>query len=88
MIFILCKKINIDTLYKTKTRELQKNIEWGNENAPLFVPPIYYGKVIKVYTGDTIMIITKIPFYNETIETAPMYSFIIHFDLIINFIAF
>jgi len=64
-------------------RELQKNIEWEKvveDNYQIFVPPIHYGKVIKVYSGDTFMIITKIPFYNETIETVSMYSFIIHLN--------
>jgi hypothetical protein len=66
-------------------RELQKNIEWEKlveENPQIFVPPIYYGKVTKVYTGDTFTIITKIPFYNETIETASIHSFIIHLNLV------
>jgi len=64
-------------------RELQKNIEWEKvvENSPsIFVPPIHYGKVTKVYTGDTFTIITKIPFLNETIETAYIHSFIIHLN--------
>lgn len=47
---------------------------------PIFVPPIHYGKVVKVYSGDTFTIITKIPFLNETIETAPIHSFIIHLN--------
>ena len=64
-------------------RELQKNIEWEKvvENNPsIFVPPIHYGKVTKVYTGDKFTIITKIPFLNETIETASIHSFIIHLN--------
>ena len=64
-------------------RELQKNIEWDKvveENSPIFIPPIYYGKVTKVYTGDTFKFITKIPFINETIETASIHSFIIHLN--------
>jgi hypothetical protein len=50
------------------------------DNPPIFVPPIHYGKVTKVYTGDTFTIITKIPFLNETIETAYIHSFMIHLD--------
>jgi len=46
----------------------------------IFVPPIHFGKVTKVYTGDTFLIITKIPFYNETIKTASIYSFIIYLN--------
>jgi len=66
-------------------KELQKNIEWEkvvDENPKIFVPPIYYGKVIKVYTGDTFTLITKNPFFNETIETVSIYSFIIHLNSI------
>ena len=50
------------------------------ENPQIFVPPIHYGKVTKVYTGDTFTIITKIPFLDETIETASIRSFIIHLN--------
>jgi micrococcal nuclease len=37
-----------------------------------FVPPVYFGKVIKVYDGDTITIASKLP-YNDS----PMYRFAI-----------
>jgi len=60
--------------------ELQKNINWENfqkENASSFIPPIKYGKVVKIHRGDTFTIITKIPFFNETIENAKMYHFTI-----------
>ena len=50
------------------------------DSIPIFVPPIHYGKVIKVYSGDTFTIITKIPFLNETIETASTHAFIIHLN--------
>jgi hypothetical protein len=35
---------------------------------------------LKIYTGDTFSIATKIPFFNETIETSPIYQFTIHLD--------
>lgn len=35
-----------------------------------FIPPIEYGKVVKVYDGDTITIATKLPF-----ENSPIYRF-------------
>jgi endonuclease YncB( thermonuclease family) len=63
--------------------ELQRNINWQNiqnENASFFIPPIKYGKVVKVHSGDTFTIITKIPFFNETIENAPAYRFTISLD--------
>jgi len=46
----------------------------------MFVPPIYSGKVWKVYSGDTFSIATKIPFFGETGETAPISQFTIHLD--------
>jgi hypothetical protein len=46
----------------------------------MFVPPIYSGKVWKVYSGDTFSIATKIPFFGETGETAPISQFMIHLD--------
>jgi hypothetical protein len=60
--------------------ELQKNINWQNyqnKNTYSFIPPIKYGKVVKIHSGDTFTIITKIPFFNETIENAPTYHFTI-----------
>lgn len=66
-------------------RELQKNIEWEKvveENPQIFVPPIHYGKVTKIYTGDTFTMITKIPFLDETIETASIHSFIIRLNYV------
>jgi len=35
-----------------------------------YIPPITYGKVIKVYDGDTITIATKLPY-----DTSPIYRF-------------
>ena len=63
--------------------EMQQNINWENikkENAINFIPPIKYGKVVKVYTGDSFTILTKIPFFNETIEKSPIYKFNINLN--------
>ena len=38
---------------------------------------------MKIYTGDIFAIATKIPFYNETLENAPIYQFTIHLDSVI-----
>jgi len=46
----------------------------------MFVPPIYYGKVLKIYTGDTFSIATKIPFLGENVFSALIYQFTIHLD--------
>jgi len=35
---------------------------------------------LKIYTGDTFVLATKIPFFHETIETAPICKFTIHLD--------
>lgn len=35
---------------------------------------------MKIYTGDTFVLATKIPFFHETIETAPICKFTIHLD--------
>jgi len=51
-----------------------------NENIVPFIPPIYYGKVIKIHSGDTFTIATKIPYYNETIETASIFYFTIYLN--------
>lgn len=67
----------------SKTRNLQENIDWSSvkeENVPIFVPPITFGKVLKIYTGDTFVLATKLPFFHETIETAPICKFTIHLD--------
>ena len=67
-----------------KTKALQKNIDWSNvqeEDIHTFVPPITYGKVLKVYTGDMITIASQIPFFDEsTINSAPIYRFMIYLD--------
>jgi len=41
------------------------NVQW--DNTIPFVPPITFGKVIKVYDGDTITIASKMPYDNSTI---------------------
>lgn len=67
----------------SKTKTLQENIDWSSvkeENVPIFVPPITFGKVLKIYTGDTFVLATKLPFFHETIETAPICKFTIHLD--------
>jgi hypothetical protein len=35
---------------------------------------------LKIYTGDTFVLATKIPFFHETLETAPICKFTIHLD--------
>lgn len=40
-----------------------------------YIPPITYGKVIKVYDGDTITIATKLPY-----EGSPIYRFSVRID--------
>ncbi len=52
----------------TSAREYLNNIEYKDTIA--FVPPIMYGKVIKVYDGDTITIAARLPF-----EGSPIYRF-------------
>ena len=86
-IFDKVKKTNNNIYYTyilfSKTRNLQENIDWSElkeENVPIFVPPITFGKVLKIYTGDTFVLATKIPFFHETIETAQICKFTIHLD--------
>ena len=40
------------------------------QDTVIFIPPVNYGKVVKVYDGDTITIATKLPFDNS-----PIYRF-------------
>jgi len=64
-------KNNHNILYKMNNTEMYNilnNIEY-KDTVP-FVPPIYYGKVIKVYDGDTITIASVLPNTNE-----PVYRF-------------
>jgi len=65
--------------------EFQKNINWDNiqeDNSSIFIPPIKYGKVTKVHSGDSFTIITQIPFFHEIIETASIYHFNIYLDAV------
>jgi endonuclease YncB( thermonuclease family) len=65
---------------------LQKSINWNkyydeqDEEKYYFKPPIYYAKVVKVYSGDHITVTTKIPFFYETIDSAPFYYFNLYLD--------
>jgi endonuclease YncB( thermonuclease family) len=54
-----------------KTTRQEKYLETISYKETLpFVPPITYGKVIKVYDGDTITIASKLPYDNS-----PIYRF-------------
>jgi micrococcal nuclease len=52
----------------TESKKYLKNVEYRDTEA--FVPPIVYGKVIKVYDGDTITVAAKLPF-----KGSPLYRF-------------
>jgi endonuclease YncB( thermonuclease family) len=52
-------EINLDELTNLRVSEIKK-----------FIPPIKDGKVIKVYDGDTITIISKLPYLDS-----PLYKF-------------
>jgi micrococcal nuclease len=52
----------------TEAKKYLKNVEYRDTEA--FVPPIVYGKVIKVYDGDTITVAAKLPF-----KGSPLYRF-------------
>ena len=64
------EKNNDNILYNMNSDlyDILQNVEY-NDTVP-FVPPIHYGKVIKVYDGDTITIASVLP---NTIE--PVYRF-------------
>ena len=56
------KKTNNNIYYTyilfSKTKTLQENIDWSNvkeENVPIFVPPITFGKVLKTWFDETQM---------------------------------
>ena len=63
-------KQNESTLYKMSSdmTTLLQNIEYADTSP--FVPPIHFGKVIKVYDGDTITIASVLPNTTE-----PIYRF-------------
>ena len=50
----------LSCMSNTSAMEDFSNISY--ENTVPFVPPVTYGKVIKVYDGDTITIATKLPY--------------------------
>ena len=52
----------------TESIKYLKIVEYHDTEA--FVPPIVYGKVIKVYDGDTITVAAKLPF-----KGSPLYRF-------------
>ncbi len=56
-----CLPSNNDTAYLENISEKETNI---------FIPPIRFAKVIKVYDGDTITVAAKLPFKNS-----PLYRF-------------
>ena len=60
---------------------IQNSLIWNDinkENIISFMPPIYFGKVSNIHSGDCINIITKIPYLHETINTAPTYKFMLN----------
>ena len=61
--------LSLDTL-----KSLNLNVSYleniSYDDTILFIPPIKYGKVVKVYDGDTITIATTLPFDNS-----PIYRF-------------
>jgi hypothetical protein len=61
----------------------KKNTDWETihyDNAILFIPPIQYGKVVKIHSVDIITIATKLPFLNDTIEHSNIYRFTIFLE--------
>ena len=70
------RKKNNNILHKNMSSDLVnllENVEYG-DTIP-FVPPIQYGKVIKVYDGDTITIASVLPNTTE-----PIYRFSIRLN--------
>ena len=59
---------------KSESNKYLKNIEY--KDTVIFIPPIMFGKVIKVYDGDTITIASKMPF--KEIDS-PIYRFRVRF---------
>lgn len=76
-LLICCfRKKNNNILHKNMSSDLVnllENVEYG-DTIP-FVPPIQYGKVIKVYDGDTITIASVLPNTTE-----PIYRFSIRLN--------
>lgn len=70
-----------------KTSELEKlifrNYDWSKVNYEMtcsYIPPIKYGKVVKVNDGNTITIATKLAYIDDTNEESNIYRFIIYLD--------
>ena len=66
-----------DTIFKYKIKKMfccftnnKSKVESKVECAIKFIPPITSGKVIKVYDGDTITIVSKLPY-----PESPLYKF-------------
>lgn len=53
------KNISTDTLYHNMEFDYLNNVEYNDTTA--FTFPIKYGKVVKIYDGDTITIAAKLP---------------------------
>jgi hypothetical protein len=70
-----------------KITELEKwikdTVDWplvSYEDSNPFIPPIRFGKVVKVHSCDIITIATKLPFYANSAESASIYRFNINLD--------
>jgi hypothetical protein len=70
-----------------KTSELEnfiyKNYDWSKinyENTTLYIPPIKYGKVVKIQNGNIVIISTILPYIDDTKDETPIYRFNIYLD--------
>jgi len=64
----------------------KKNINWdivNKNNIYPFIPPIKYGKVIKILSPNSFIVATKILFFNDNIENKKLYQFNINLEGII-----
>lgn len=61
------KKIPVDIYHRLNMENIHEleSVEWSN-TIP-FIPSVHYGKVIKVYDGDTITIASKMPYPDSPI---------------------
>jgi hypothetical protein len=73
---------------KSEIEELiYKNYDWSKVNyemTKLYIPPIKYGKVIKVIEGDIIIIGTKLAYIDDSLEETNIYRFVIYLDGILS----
>ena len=65
--------------------QFPKNIDWYNvkeEDVPPFIPPIKYGKVVRINNDNSFIFATQILFLNNTnnIKTSSLYKFAIHLN--------